>query len=90
MEQSIENIEKEAIHGLTFVKASSPAPADLISKLQNAEKLGNAFKSKVTIVFETLDGIKKTETTVWNTTSDYIQLKAGIMIPIYSIIDISI
>jgi aromatic ring-opening dioxygenase LigB subunit len=87
-QNTIELIAKEQIAGLTFSKNNQNIENNLMQKLQNAEKLGNAFKGKVTIIFETTEGTKKTETTIWNTTSDYIQLKGETMIPISSVIDI--
>jgi tRNA A37 threonylcarbamoyladenosine synthetase subunit TsaC/SUA5/YrdC len=87
-QNTIELIAKEKINSLTFSRNMQSTDNNLVQKLQNAEKLGNSFKGKVTIIFETTEGTKKTETTIWNTTSDYIQLKGETMIPISSVVDI--
>lgn len=88
MHRDIERVEKESIPGLTFSKASNVPSEELIRKLQQAEKLGNAFKGKVTIRFETEQGTKETETTIWNFMGEHIQLKAGVTIPLYAIVDL--
>jgi hypothetical protein len=88
MNQVVQLLEKEEIKNLTFKNANISISSDLINKLKSAEKLGNSYKGKVAIYFETTDGIKKTETTIWITTDDYIQLKAGITIPTKSIVDV--
>lgn len=89
MTQAIELIEKEQIKNLKLVKVRTEPSKELIAKVARAERLGNSFKGKVTIIFETESGPKKTETTVWNSTDEFIQLKGGLMIPLDSILDIS-
>lgn len=56
--------------------------------IERATTLGNAYHSKVKIDFETTDGIKEVETTIWATTEKHILLKGGITIPIHSILGI--
>ncbi len=83
-----EIIEKERINDYKIIPAEVDKSNALYSKLLGAQRLGNEFKSKTTIVFQTDDGPKRVETTVWSLTENYIQLKNGIMIPLRSIIDI--
>ncbi|EEI90315.1 hypothetical protein ACR78F_04460 [Sphingobacterium spiritivorum] len=69
-----------------------PAPVDhselLKDKLEGALRLGNAFKSKTTIVFQTEDGPKRIETTIWSVTDKYLQIKSGVLIPLKSVLGI--
>ncbi len=53
--------------------------------LEGAMALGNDFKQKVRIVFETTEGTCAVETTVWAVTNNHIELKAGKDIPIHAI-----
>lgn len=53
--------------------------------LYRAMILGNAYHAKVKITFETTDGVKQVETTVWATTEGNIILKGGIVVPIHAI-----
>ena len=57
--------------------------------LDKSEKLGNTYKSKVKIYFTTQkDELLVVETTVWSVNNDSISLKAGVTIPIHSIVNI--
>lgn len=57
--------------------------------LRRALLLGNLYKRKVTLVFKTLEGqMEKVETTVWAVGDRFVSLKAGITIPIKSIISV--
>lgn len=85
---TIELIEKEAIDVTKIIKAETDLSGELIDRLASAPRLGNEFKSKATITFNTTDGPKKVVTTVWSVTEKYIQLKNNIHIPIKSLIDI--
>ena len=82
-------IEKEAIDVAKIIPADSYLSEELISKLASAPRLGNEFKAKATITFNTVDGPMKVETTVWSVTEKYIQLKSNVHIPIKCIIDVS-
>lgn len=70
----------------------SPAPINKEEfwrkELSYAVRLGNEFKGKTIISFQTLEGVKTVETTIWSLTEDYIHLKGGVTIPLKSIIDI--
>lgn len=74
-------IEKENIPSLNFV--NSCVDIDSIKvRLKKAEQLGNGFKRKSKILFKTLEGVFKVETTVWATTENHVVLKGGVLIPI--------
>lgn len=57
-------------------------------KLDKAMLLGNGYKGKIKIIFETEDGQRAVETTVWATTDTTIQLKGDVSIPIHAIRDV--
>ncbi|WP_053058371.1 MULTISPECIES: hypothetical protein [Pedobacter] len=84
----IEIVEKEHIGYLNIVNATEDHGTELKSKLEEAQRLGNEFKSKAIITFNTTIGPKKVDTTVWSVTEKFIQLKNNIHIPIKSLIDI--
>lgn len=86
---TISLIEKEEIPNYKIVSADVDKTNELTSKLHDAQRLGNEFKTKTSITFMTEDGPKRVDTTVWSLTDNYIQLKAGILIPLKSLIDIS-
>ncbi len=50
--------------------------------------LGNGYKSKVKITFESIDGPRKVETTVWATTDKSVMLKGGISLPVSTIFSV--
>jgi hypothetical protein len=52
--------------------------------------MGNTDKKKVGIVFETTEGLRQVETTVWASVKDNIVLKHGIYIPVCCIKDVII
>lgn len=81
-------IEKEHISDHKIIAADINRANELHDKLNDAQRLGNEFKSKVSIVFNTEDGPMRIETTVWSLTDRYIQIKSGILIPLSSIISI--
>ncbi|MBW8052064.1 MAG: hypothetical protein FVQ77_17320 [Cytophagales bacterium] len=92
MEQ-ITLIEKESISECNFVKEDVLSNESLrqlrYEQLEKAERLGNNYKRKVRITFKTEENeILNVETTIWAVGKDYIELKAGIMIPIGAILDI--
>lgn len=83
-----EFIEKEEIVNYKIVNAPEDHSEELKEKLGHALRLGNAFKSKASILFNTTEGPKRVETTVWNVTSDFIELKGGVNISTHSLLDI--
>lgn len=83
-----ELIEKENIEVDQIIAADELLSEELLNKLAHTSRLGNEFKGKVTLTFNTKEGAKKVSTTVWAVTEKFIQLKNNIHIPIKSIIDI--
>ena len=87
-------IPKESIPSLRFEKKEClPNEADRIDRKMNLEKaviLGNTYKKKVRITFETETGAKIVETTVWAVTERNILLKSGVYLPIGAIIDVDL
>ncbi|SKB53663.1 hypothetical protein SAMN05660841_01061 [Sphingobacterium nematocida] len=81
-------IEKESINNYKIIAAEGNKVEELCRKLNDAQRLGNEFKSKVTIVFNTEDGPMRIETTVWSLTDKYIQIKSGVLIPLSAIISV--
>lgn len=84
----IEIVEKEHISYLNIINANEDHSQILKTKLDEAQRLGNEFKSKAVITFNTTIGPKRVDTTVWSVTEKYIQLKNNIHIPLKSLIDI--
>ncbi|WP_033563240.1 hypothetical protein [Sphingobacterium sp. SYP-B4668] len=84
-----ELIAKEELPKYKIIPADEDHSDLLKDKLEGALRLGNAFKSKTTIVFQTVDGPKRIETTVWSVTDRYLQIKSGVLIPLKSIIEIA-
>ena len=58
--------------------------------LYKAMVLGNTYKKKVTIRFETDEGSKEVQTTIWAATDDSVLLKGGIHIPIRCIREVNL
>jgi len=83
-----ELIQKEEVSQYHLIKAESGNKNVTKEKLERALRLGNEFKSKTVITFQTDDGAKKIETTVWSVTDEFIQIKGGVALPLYSLIDI--
>ncbi len=85
-------IEKESINNLQF-KCSEVLP-DITAQQQRQQDLfrgmvlGNAYKNKVQIVFESLAGLNVVTTTIWATTDKNVVLKGGLLIPICSIMKV--
>lgn len=82
-------IEKENIKDLAFgnkdVLRDEQLVKQRVRKLKRAAQLGNNYKTKSKILFRSLEGIYKVETTVWATTENYVSLKGGVLIPIHCI-----
>ena len=84
----IEIVEKEHISYLNIIPSTEDHTEELKTKHADAQRLGNEFKSKAVITFNTTIGPKRVETTVWSVTEKYLQLKNNIHIPLKSLIDI--
>jgi len=85
---TVELIPKEDIPKYKLSRASEDHISALQQKLRGALRLGNEFKSKATITFQTVDGPKRVETTVWTLTDDALQIKNGVVLPLGSLLDI--
>lgn len=83
-----ELIEKEEIDVQEFLAAETELSEEVLSKLSSVQRLGNEFKAKASIAFNTKHGIKKVTTTVWAVTEKYIQLKNNVHVPIKSVVDL--
>ena len=81
-------IEKEDIENHKILAAEINRSEELRSKLTDAQRLGNEFKSKASIVFNTVDGPLRVETTVWSVTDKYVQIKSGVLIPLAAILEV--
>lgn len=85
-------VEKEEIPTLSFPKdevlKSAEAIKQRMAELNKALSLGNLEYSKIKIVFEDSEGLKKVETTVWGVTDARVILKQGIVIPINRILEV--
>ncbi len=86
--KNVELIEKESIPNYKFLTASVEEAHVEKDKLINSVRLGNEFKSKAYISFQTDQGPKKIETTVWGVTEKYLIIKNGVTIPLTSLIAI--
>ena len=81
-------IAKEEIADYKIVPAFVDNTEQWNTELSYATRLGNEFKGKTSITFETTVGPRSVETTVWSVTDGYLQLKGGTLIPIKSVIDV--
>lgn len=81
-------IAKEEIPDLNIVPAFVDKTAYWQKELEYAARLGNEFKGKTSITFETRQGPKTVSTTVWSVMDNYLQLKGGMTIPLASIIEV--
>ncbi|WP_346236212.1 hypothetical protein ABDK00_016605 [Niabella insulamsoli] len=81
-------IEKEELTNYTIVPAEEDRSDYWREKLSYAVRLGNQFKSKTSITFNTTEGPRTVHTTVWSLTENYLELKAGRLIPLTSVIDV--
>jgi uncharacterized protein (UPF0248 family) len=84
-------IEKEQISSLTFYnKVQIKQHPDLRNQIDKATILGNAHRSKVSIIFQDDSGLKRVDTTIWAAGAKFICLKGGVWIPIDRIQEIRI
>lgn len=81
-------VQKEEIPSLQLVPAFVDNTQKWREELQYASRLGNEYKGKTAITFETTEGPCEVETTVWSVTENYLQLKGGVMIPLESVIQV--
>lgn len=87
-------IEKEQISQYRFphndVLTSPESRQYRLSLLYKAQSLGNLEKHKVSIAFDTLEGTRKVNTTVWAVLDDYVLLKCGTVVPLHAIRDVEV
>ncbi len=83
-----ELIEKEEIDVSKLIPAEKSLSEEQLARIDSAQRLGNEFKGKASISFNTTEGVKRVSTTVWSVTEHYLQLKNNIHIPIKSVVDI--
>lgn len=81
-------IAKEHIADFQIIPAFVDKTEFWKDELEYAVRLGNEHKGKSVITFETTQGPKSVETTVWSVTDKFLTLKSGTTIPLSSIIDI--
>ena len=81
-------ILKEEISRYKIVPSLVNKMAQWHKELTYAMRLGNEFKGKTSITFETTEGPVSVETTVWSVAEGHLQLKGGTIIPVDSIVDI--
>ncbi|PRY13254.1 hypothetical protein CLV24_106169 [Pontibacter ummariensis] len=86
-------IAKEQLHSFRF--AQEDVLTDLAARqkrqwdINRATSLGNAYRGKVEITFQTAEGEKKrVDTTVWAVDDLFMILKAGRYIPIISVLGV--
>lgn len=91
---NIPKIVKEEIKFLHFPKEDvlfSMEDKNRRSKnLEHATSLGNLNHQKVKIVFQDIEGVKQTETTIWGITDRDVILKQGTAVPIHRIVRINL
>ncbi len=81
-------ILKEEIGQYHIIPASEDKSNFWKQELSYAVRLGNEFKGKTTVTFETTEGSPTVQTTVWSLTDNYIVLKGGITIALNSITEV--
>lgn len=89
--QNPELIEKELVAALSFHdKTPIKQHPELLKQIETAVRLGNAYHSKVSIIFKDDSGLKRVDTTLWANGAKFICLKGGIWIPIERILEIKL
>ncbi|RYY08891.1 MAG: hypothetical protein EOO04_39285 [Chitinophagaceae bacterium] len=81
-------IVKEDIEQYHIIPAAVDKTEFWKQELSYAVRLGNEFKGKTTVTFETTEGSRTVQTTVWSLTENYIVLKGGITIALNSITEV--
>lgn len=82
-------VDKETIPLLSFndIVIADENP-ELERLIEQAVRLGNAYHSKVSIVFLDDEGLKQVNTTIWAKGDKFISLKGGVWLPISRIISV--
>jgi len=84
-----EIVEKESIDDLQLIPAFVDNTEKWKIELAYATRLGNEFKGKTLLSFETSKGTRSVMTTVWAVVGDHVQLKGGRVIPLNSIVEVN-
>lgn len=91
---SIPVIPKEEVAKFKFVAEdvlkTDEERKERLGKLEKAMLLGNGYKTKVKITFETMEGARKVETTVWEASEDQLLIKGDTLIPIHAILEVEL
>lgn len=91
---AINPIEKEYLSMLNFPKADVLKKASEKGQrsrlLHMAIILGNCFKNKVTIIFQSAEGINKLTATIWAVTDQHVIIKGGATLPISCVMDVKL
>jgi hypothetical protein len=86
-----EPIAKEAIGSLSFKQTGVVNnPVEIRRKLNTALVLGNSYKHKIKIVFDSDEGLKEVHTTVWAVSEGYVVLKGSIYIPVDAVLEVQL
>lgn len=81
-------IQKEEIENYHLIPAEQDNTKKWKELLKYFERLGNQYKGKCHIDFNTSEGIRAVETTVWSVYEDRVQLKGSISLPLNAILEI--
>lgn len=91
---TITRIDKSQLASITFGKNYNSEEGSLSVlryNLQRALRLGNLYKNHVRIQFYNESGhYMETEATIWAVTEKYVMIKGGTVIPIDSIVDVTL
>ena len=84
-----ELIEKELIPQLNFkAEIKVKQHPELLKQIEDATTLGNTYHSKVSIIFQDDESVKRVDTTIWAAGTKFICLKGGVWIPIERILEV--
>lgn len=82
-------VEKEVINSLSFkLRDRVNQHPKILEQIKKATRLGNGYRSKVSILFHDDAGLKRVDTTVWAYGAKFICLKGGVWLPINRIVEI--
>lgn len=82
---AVRKVEKERLQEIQFFNVephSKKEKNQLHKSLHLGMLLGNIYRNKVKIYFESAEGQKMVETTIWAVTDKNVVLKGGVIIPI--------
>ncbi len=89
-----EIVEQDLITALDFMEnevlESKDEISDRAANLEIALSLSSNYHRQSELVFETMEGIKKTQTTIWAITDRNVILSGGNFIPVHCIREVQI